>query len=242
MNPSDDDPVLVAVRRAVELRGVEFKESQPFETLRYKIVKTAMGMANLRDGGLIIIGPHQREGRLIASGIAQEHEDSYDPDDVIEAINRHARPPVNCSVRIVPEADGRRFVGIEIRSFDRSPVFCKRNTPDDINRDDRLVEGSLYARSNDRIGTTRVVDPDLMAEILEIAAERRAAEIIQLSQRVGFTMPNAGRDALQARLLDTLDAPTADSVIDIIEDLSRQSPADSTSAFRRERRSFEAND
>ena len=241
MNPSNDDRIRVAIRRELELRDVEFKESQPFEVLRFKIVKAAIGMANLRDGGLIIIGAHQREGRLRASGITKEHEATYDADDVIEAINRHARPPVNCIVRVLAEADGRRFVGIEVQPFDRSPVFCKRSTPDNVDSNDRLVEGSLYVRNSDRIGTTRVVDADLMAEILEIAAERQAAEIMQRSQRVGFTMPIAGREALQSRLLDVLDSRTTDAVLDIIEELDRRSPVDSASAFKRERRSFEAN-
>lgn len=77
MDVSVDDPILLAVRRGLELRDAEFKESQPFPVLRYKIVKTAMSMANLRDGGLIIIGAHQRNGRLSLDGITQEHEATY---------------------------------------------------------------------------------------------------------------------------------------------------------------------
>lgn len=146
---------------------------------------------------------------------------------------------MTCTVRVVSETNGRRFVGIEVRSFDRSPIFCKRNTPDGTDNNDKLVEGALYARSSDRIGSTRVVDPDLMAEILEIAAERRAAEIIKLSQRVGFTMPNATRDGLLARLLDVVDEQTANDVLEIMQDFNRRSPVDSASAFRRERRGFE---
>lgn len=237
MNESVNDPVVTAIRRLVELRDTEFKESQPFEWLRYKIAKAAMGMANLRDGGLIVIGVSQRD-RLMATGVTAEHEATYDPDNVIEAINRHARPPVDCTVRVV-NVDGANYVGIEVRTFDRSPIFCKRSTPDGTPDADKLIEGCVYARCNDRIGTTRVVDPDLMAEILEIAAERGAAKIVRVARQVGLQMPNDARDEILRRLDGILDRGVANHVIDVIQEFNRAPSARSAGAFAREREGFD---
>lgn len=242
MYSRSDDPVLAAISAGLELRDTEFKESQPFDVLRYKIAKAAIGMANLRDGGRIIIGAHERDGRLRFDGVTPEHEETYNPDLLIEAINHHADPPVNCTVRVVATDDGTRFVAIEVKSFDRTPVFCKNGTPDGVSGRDKLIKGNIYVRSNERIATTRVVDSELMRELLEIAAERGAAEIVRRAQRVGFSVPNAEREALRARLLDVLDAEQAENALTVIEDFGRQVPHDARGAFRRERRGFEPNE
>ncbi len=241
MHESSDDPVLASIRNPVELRDTEYKESQPFDVYRYKIAKAAMALANLRDGGRIIIGVHEREGRLRAEGVTVEHEASYNPDRVIEAINYHARPPVNCVVRVVADAD-RRFVVIEVQPFDRIPVFCKNGTPDDVSKNDRLTKGQLYVRSNERIATTRVVDPDLMAELLEIAGERRASEIVRVAQRAGFTIPNNERSELRVRLLDILPEGQVDDVLEVLDQFARRAPTVSRKAFERERHGFEPNE
>lgn len=222
----------------MELRDVEFKESQPFQTLRWKIVKSAMAMANLRDGGYIIIGVTQRDGRPYAAGIEKHDEVTYDSDIVIEAINKHARPPVNCRVRVVADSGVKRFVAIEVQSFDRNPVFCRRGSPDDVARGDRLTPGEIYVRSLDRIATTKVVDSDLMEELLEIAAERRAAEIVRRAQRAGFQVPNRERQLLRERLLEVTDEGIVDRVLDVIAEFARRPSASSIDQYVRERGDF----
>lgn len=238
MYTSDVDPILLAIRRATELRDTEFKESQPFQALRWKIVKAAMGMANLRNGGRIIIGVSQRDGALHADGMSEEHRKTYDPDDVIEAINRHARPAVNCIVRVVAEDDNRQFIAIEVQPFDRIPVLCRRGSPDGVPAGDRLVSGAIYMRSEDRIATTQIVDADLMAELLEIAADRGAAQIVSRAQRAGFRVPNAERERLRDVLLEVLGEGDADRVLDAIAQFNRRPSTGSVNAFERERKDF----
>ncbi len=45
-----------------EDRSLEYKESQPWGELKNKIAKTALGMANVRDGGTIVVGVSERSG------------------------------------------------------------------------------------------------------------------------------------------------------------------------------------
>lgn len=186
MNQDQRDPAIAALSAGVELRNTEFKESQPFDVLRWKIIKTAMAMANLRDGGQIIIGAHQRNGPLELDGIHADCEATYDADDVLEAINKFANPPVTATVRVML-FDERRFVVIQVAPFERTPVICRRGTPDGVS--DVMRRGDIFVRSRDRIATTRLVDDDLMAELVEVAAERRAAQIIGTAQRAGLRMP-----------------------------------------------------
>ena len=192
-----DDPILVALRDAVETRVTEFKESQPFDILRWKLVKACMAMANLRDGGRIIIGCDERDGVPRPSGMSEEHQCSYDQDRLIELVNTYARPPVALTLRRV-KFDGLRFVGIEVDPFERSPVMCiidNLSTKPKPTDTQVLMPGQIYARSNARVSTTKVVTPDLLQEMLENAAWKRAGDIIARAQAAGLRMPDS--DAAQ---------------------------------------------
>lgn len=193
-----DDAIIRALRQLAESRDTEFKESQPYEILKWKLVKSCMAMANLRNGRLIIVGVSERGGRPEALGVEPAHEASYNQDNLLALINRHARPHVSLRLRIVPHNDAR-FIGIEVEPFARTPIICGRDTPPDADPD-RLHEGNIPARSLDRIATTRLVNGDLMAEIVEIAAIKRAAEIIATAQQIGLRMPdNAGDQVRRER-------------------------------------------
>jgi len=192
IDPADDDPIVRALQRPVETRDTEFKESQPFDTLKWRIVKTCMAMANLRDGGRIIIGVSERTGRLEAVGMHPDHESEYNQDDLYAIVNRYARPPVALTLRVV-DYDGKRFIAIEIREFSRVPIFCGVGTPPESGKD-QLRVGDIPGRSRDRIATSKIHDVDLVAEVIEVAAEKRAAEIIATAQRIGLRLPPADRD------------------------------------------------
>jgi len=190
------DPLFPAIRRPVETRDTEYKESQPLDVLKWKLVKSCMAMANLRGGGRLIIGVNQRSGALSPDGVHSENEPDYDQDDLLALVNRYARPPVTLTVRIV-EDSGKRFIAIEVQEFERTPVMCGVPTPPEAGSDGLQV-GNVPVRSRDRVATTRIADADLMAEVLEIAAEKRAAQIIATAQRIGLRAPEGAAAAFAA--------------------------------------------
>ena len=193
----EEDPFLIALRDGVETRVTEFKESQPFEVLKWKLVKACMAMANLRDGGRIIVGCDERDGVPVPSGMTEEDQRSYTQDALIELVNKYARPPVSLTLRRV-EFDGLLFVGIEVAPFERTPVMCIKhnlNEKPPPTKKQELREAEIYARSNARVSSTKVVTPELLEEILTIAAQKRAAEIIATAQQIGLRMPDS--DAAQ---------------------------------------------
>ena len=192
MNVDQDDPIVRAIQQLVETRDTEFKESQPYENLRWKLMKSCMAMANLRDGGLIVLGVSERNGRPEATGIQPLHEATYNQDDLIALVNRHAKPPVSLRLRFVAHND-IRFIGLEVEAASPGPIICFRDTPPEAG-DARMYEGNIPVRSLDRIATTRLVNAELMAELVEIAAEKRAAQIIATAQRIGLRMPDAAAD------------------------------------------------
>lgn len=191
----EDDPILIALRDGVETRVTEFKESQPFDVLKWKLVKACMAMANLRDGGRIVVGCDERDGVPKPSGMTEQDQRSYDQDALVELVNIYARPPVSLTLRRV-QFDGLLFVGIEVSPFERTPVMCRQ---DNLSKKpppkQELHHAEIYIRSNERVSTTRVVTPELLEEILAIAAQKRAAEIITTAQKIGLRMPDS--DAAQ---------------------------------------------
>jgi predicted HTH transcriptional regulator len=53
-----------------EQRSVEFKGPGDWSSLKYKIVKTALAMANMRGGGVILVGVEEdHDGRPQAVGL-----------------------------------------------------------------------------------------------------------------------------------------------------------------------------
>ena len=186
------EAALQAIRSRFETRDKEFAESQPFVVLKWKIVEGSMAMANLRDGGSVIVGMSQRHGHFEATGISAGDLATYDPDDVMAAVNKYAKPPVELAAYPV-EDERKTFLVIDALPFRRTPVMCSKAPPD--NSGQKFKQGDIFARTIERISTTRVADIGLLEEIIEIAAEKRAAEIIATARRIGLQMPAADADA-----------------------------------------------
>ncbi len=187
------DLILDVLRRPVETRDTEFKRSTPFEALKWKLLKTCLAMANLREGGRIIVGVAEEAGVPVLVGMDPTHEGGYTQDIVYSFVNRHARPRVDLRLRIV-EFEGKRFVGIDVRSFVRVPVFCGVKTPPDAG-DDGMRVGDIPGRTMERISTSKLYDADVVAEIIEVAVEKRVAEVIAMLMRAGAGQLGGSRKA-----------------------------------------------
>src|SRR5690349_4797557 len=79
-----------ALELCQESQGVEFKESAPWDALKVKLTRTSMAMANLRDGGITIVGVSQRGDSWELTGIDPTHLASYDVDVIINHVNSFA--------------------------------------------------------------------------------------------------------------------------------------------------------
>jgi predicted HTH transcriptional regulator len=71
------DRVVAALDTCVESQSIDFKESAPWEALQFKIIRTALAMANLRDGGVVVVGVGERG----SNGISREASDDCFYDD-----------------------------------------------------------------------------------------------------------------------------------------------------------------
>ena len=173
------DRVAVALDTCQELQDVDFKESQPWPALQWRIIKTSLAMGNLRDGGIIVVGVGERGQTWELTGIAATALATFDVDQIIAKIDAFASPHVHVDVVLVSHRNVQ-YLAIQIHEFSNTPVVCKKNG------DCGLVEGAVYVRPPGKAQTTRVMNAFQMEDLLELAAEKRARRFLEVADRVGL--------------------------------------------------------
>jgi hypothetical protein len=174
--------VVSALDRCQESQGIDFKESAPWESLKWRIIHTALAMGNLRDGGIVAIGASERGSIWELTGIKPEHLGTYDVDNIIDFINKYASPNVDLDIVLIKHGNGVDFLAIQIREFSDTPIVCKKNGP----AGKSIMEGAVYVRPPGIAKTTRVMKASQMHDLLDLAAEKRARRILEVSRRIGL--------------------------------------------------------
>jgi hypothetical protein len=160
-----------------------------WDAIKIKLAKAAQGMANLRDGGLFIIGRAKSAER--PEGMDVEHLQGYDVDLIRDFVDSYASPPIPLTVASVAFA-GATYIAVEIPQIVELPVICKKTFEPDLKR------GTLYIRASEGRPKTRQVETaEDMREVLEIASESLARSLITRAERAGFEAPERQSSAQQ---------------------------------------------
>ena len=175
-----------ALDRCQESTNVDFKASATWDDLKYQLIRTIIAMANLRDGGIIVIGASESGDSWERTGVQAEHLSTYDVDDVIDSVSKYASPPVGLELVMVTYRNDKTFLAIQVHEFADTPIVCKRNAPDS---NKKLCAGEVYVRPLGKPRTTKVLSADEMHDLLELAAEKRARRILEVAHRVGLRPP-----------------------------------------------------
>jgi predicted HTH transcriptional regulator len=178
--------VTVAIYTGLEAPEIDFKESAPWDGLRWRIVRTLLGMANIPYGGLVLIGVSERGDVWDFSGITTVHYATYDADVIAALVDAYASPSVRVQSavhKVQDSAQGVTFLVIAVDEFDDVPIVCKKTGPNGS----KLVEGEVYVRPPGVPRTIRVQRAEQMHDLLESAAEKRARRILETSRRLGLT-------------------------------------------------------
>lgn len=190
--------VTSALDRCQESQGIDFKESAPWDMLKWKIIRTVLGMGNLRDGGIIVIGASERNDTWDLTGISPDHLSTYDVDTVVDKTNAYVSPHVDLGIVTVQYENGKTFLAIQVNEFYDTPLVCKKNGPDG----EDLYEGAVYVRPPGMAKTTRVTSAAQMHDLLELAAEKRARRILEVSRRVGMVPLSSSSEQFDRELED----------------------------------------
>jgi predicted HTH transcriptional regulator len=209
MAPSRFDPhdldcinAIEFIRTRSEGRNVEYKGPCVFDDIRPHIVKTSIGMSNLRGGGYIIIGIGKVDDVLTTLGVDEVVARTYDPDKVLTEIAKYTSPPVNAVVGIA-EHNKRDFVVIAVREFDRTPVVTKREGSWEKLKQ-HIHAGEIYVRPQGHIQTRVPQSAHELDEVIDLAAEKRALHLLEQTRRLHNIMDTNAAENSSKRYTEEL--------------------------------------
>lgn len=157
---------------AQETDAVEFKAAINWNVSTF--VKDILAMANIVDGGAIIIGVE--DGTFQRQGLTPDQIATYDYDTMRDQIDPFADPHVIFTCQVIQDSNGLSYVVIEVAPFEEMPVICRRDGAD-------VTVGTIYYRSRARRpASARVSRSEEMREIIESAIVRRSSSL----RRIGF--------------------------------------------------------
>jgi predicted HTH transcriptional regulator len=176
---SDEIRAVILTKR--ESREVELKGPMLWgnKQINAKIAQSLMALANLRAGGLLVIGVTEKpKGTFTLTGLSDEQFASYNQDDVSSFVNEYASPFVEFRLDRL-DIEGMRFVTFDVNEFQEIPVVCRNSGPGEekigIEKEDKLGplrRGALYNRSRRMNETVEVSSEAEMREILDLAVEK----------------------------------------------------------------------
>jgi predicted HTH transcriptional regulator len=179
------DPLVDFITHPGEERNLEHKRGIPWIDAEWKgkICKSMMAMANIRDGGVIVIGVSEDSTgtSFVASGMTSEEADTFRPDEVADFVRQHAVPFVDFTLRRI-EHDAKTFIVIQVREFDELPVVCRKTGPN------KMRSGALYTRTRGKPETGEVSSESELREILDMAVEKSIRHYFARTNRAGLTV------------------------------------------------------
>jgi predicted HTH transcriptional regulator len=177
---------LELLARGHEIHGVEFKGPGPRtnKALFAKVVRATLGMANRRDGGLVIVGVEDHGSKLIPTGLSEADAATWTHDAVAGALAAYCDPYVEIHTELF-SYQSKTFVVISIDEFTEVPVLCKRDYPED------LRTGACYVRRRGRTETSEIPTQAEMRELLDLATEKKLRGFLRQAYRAGLAVASA---------------------------------------------------
>ena len=193
---SDELRELIAVGH--ETRGVEFKGpgARTDTAFLARVIRALLGMANRRDGGIVVLGVNDDHHNLAPVGLDVGELRSWASDEGADAIARYADPSIAFQLDTV-DMGAMDFVVFHVDEFDDVPILCKRDYPN------VLRSGACYVRSKRKPETSEIPAHEDFRALLELATDKSLAKYVGTAERAGVGLvarPGAPSD--RARFAD----------------------------------------
>ncbi|HEU5271509.1 MAG TPA: hypothetical protein VFU36_16395 [Jatrophihabitans sp.] len=177
-----------------------------------KVVRAALGLGNLRNGGLVVIGVNDKDLRSLGPGLTDAEAKTWESYDVLSGkFAEYADPPLQFHSELLTLEAGTdhetRVCVIEVDEFPEIPHICRKQLDyepeeqDDTELDNEsskhnknkkkeapLRRGAVYVRSRQKPETTEIASAEQMRDLLDLATEKALARLIQTVQRAGATL------------------------------------------------------
>jgi hypothetical protein len=194
---SDVEAILAGGR---ELRNFEVKGPglRTDTQLMAKVIRAALSMGNLRDGGYVLLGLNDQLLAEKQPGLTEEQAASWMSfDDVARKFSEYSDPPLVFDLVELELSNGVSVVLMDMSEFTDVPHICARQY------DGALRKGALYVRSRGAAETLEVSDPVEMREVIDLATEKALRRFVETTNR-------AGLDLSASSELDGTDEPPFD--------------------------------
>jgi predicted HTH transcriptional regulator len=191
-----NEEIEALIRAKRETREVEFKSPLRWGNahVNAKIAQAVMALANLRSGGLLVVGVQEKpRGVFHLVGLTDEQSASFNQDDVSRFVNEYASPFVEFRLDHVI-VDDKQYVTLDVNEFINIPVVCRKSGPGDEKIGDEkedktgpLRQGAIYNRSRSINSSIEVASEAEMREILELALEKSVRRFYEQAASAGLT-------------------------------------------------------
>ncbi len=179
------DEIAEVLQTGHELRAVEAKGpgDRTNKQLFARVTKAALGLANHRDGGHIVIGIDDKQLAEMLPGLTDPELRSWLAyDDVSRKLAQYADPPLRFEGAWRELASGAKVVVLQVFQFDDIPILCR------CDYQGVLRAGACYVRSQRVPETTEIPTAADMRELLDLASERRLRAYIGTAERAGVEL------------------------------------------------------
>lgn len=159
------DEVEELLEGAEETDALEFKRAMNWDE---GVIKDILAMANIEDGGRIVIGIEDETH--IRQGMTDEQLASYNSDQIKDAVGHFADPFVEFTVSKVADKGGLNYVVIAVAPFKLLPVICRK----DGGKKNEFRKGDVYYRGKTkRPCSERINNSSEMRDLLDRATVLR---------------------------------------------------------------------
>lgn len=114
------DELEALLEGAEETDALEFKAAMGWHQ---SLIQDILAMANVQDGGRIVIGI--ADGTYLRTGLTDEQIASYDIETMQDRVAAFSDPRVEFRSEVVSDHRGLRFILLEVRPFETTPVVCR---------------------------------------------------------------------------------------------------------------------
>lgn len=179
------DEIEVALAPGYELRGLEVKgpgarADMPFFA---KVARAMLSLANLRDGGHVVIGIDDSNVAALQPGLQPDQLSSwFEYDDLARKLAEYADPPLRFDIGARTLSSGATVAVIQVHEFADVPVLCKRDFPG------ALRAGACYVRTRKVPETAEVPNSIEMRDLLDLATEKALRSYVERAERAGVRL------------------------------------------------------
>ena len=174
--------ILDLIYLGTELRSLEYKQSMNWDqnNTKTKVIKSILAMSNIKDGGYLVLGVGEDNGKWVPNGMSQEDYNSFTYDDVAGEVSRCADPFVEFGIEKVLD-DDKRFIVFSISEFHEIPVICKGGGPGNV-----LSVGLPYIRTRRIQESAPVSSAEEMREIVSLSIDKGLEQFKTRAAKAGI--------------------------------------------------------